>query len=279
MENGNGGTHLDRCLSICQFGGEQCAPGHAYGPAARDHYLIHFVVSGKGTLFADGKTFPVSPGESFVIYPWEITYYQADARAPWHYLWVGFGGRDAENLLNRCGYSRETRVLRSAHPESAGEALTQIARDAASLPLGDLAAIGGLCRFFGAAGDGRAQSGNPDEPARYYKKALWYIEGRLERGVTVAELAAFVGLCRSQLFRVFKQACGRSPKEEIQRIRLERALSLLQKGGMSVRHVALSVGYSSGAQLSAALNKKSGKPPTVYAGGLTSQELHPPSDS
>ena len=30
-------------LYVCQMGEEACEPSHAYGPAVRDHYLIHFV--------------------------------------------------------------------------------------------------------------------------------------------------------------------------------------------------------------------------------------------
>lgn len=37
-------------LSIFNCGLERCAPGQTWGPGIRDHYLIHLVVSGKGTL-------------------------------------------------------------------------------------------------------------------------------------------------------------------------------------------------------------------------------------
>ena len=37
-------------LSIFNCGLERCAPGQTWGPGIRDHYLIHLVVSGKGTF-------------------------------------------------------------------------------------------------------------------------------------------------------------------------------------------------------------------------------------
>ena len=40
-------------MSLYQFGWEQCQPSHSYGPAARNHYLFHYVISGTGTLMAD----------------------------------------------------------------------------------------------------------------------------------------------------------------------------------------------------------------------------------
>ena len=37
-------------LSIFNCGLERCAPGQTWGPGIRDHYLIHLVVSGKGSF-------------------------------------------------------------------------------------------------------------------------------------------------------------------------------------------------------------------------------------
>ena len=42
---------IDLCMY--QFGYEQCDPGHSFGPATRNHYLFHYVLSGTGTLMAD----------------------------------------------------------------------------------------------------------------------------------------------------------------------------------------------------------------------------------
>ena len=42
---------IDLCMY--QFGYEQCDPGHSFGPATRNHYLFHYILSGTGTLMAD----------------------------------------------------------------------------------------------------------------------------------------------------------------------------------------------------------------------------------
>ena len=56
-------------LSIFNCGLERCAPGQTWGPGIRDHYLIHLVVSGKGTFEVGGKTFEVVPGDLFFARP------------------------------------------------------------------------------------------------------------------------------------------------------------------------------------------------------------------
>ena len=43
-------NYVDLCLY--QFGREQCPPAHSFGPATRNHYLFHYVLSGTGKLIA-----------------------------------------------------------------------------------------------------------------------------------------------------------------------------------------------------------------------------------
>ena len=46
-------------LRLYQYGWEQCAPLHSFGPFVRNHYLFHYVISGRGMLDsndADGVT-------------------------------------------------------------------------------------------------------------------------------------------------------------------------------------------------------------------------------
>ena len=59
---------IDLCMY--QFGYEQCDPGHSFGPATRNHYLFHYVLSGTGTLMANNskgetRTYSVKSGQGF----------------------------------------------------------------------------------------------------------------------------------------------------------------------------------------------------------------------
>ena len=37
-------------LYLCFCGYEACQPFHSYGPAVRPNYVIHYIISGKGTF-------------------------------------------------------------------------------------------------------------------------------------------------------------------------------------------------------------------------------------
>ena len=82
------------CTSIYihQCGTEKCQNGHSYGPAMREHYLIHCIFTGKGRFYDGLRNYDLRKGQGFLILPGIISLYQADMQEPWHYGWVGFGG-------------------------------------------------------------------------------------------------------------------------------------------------------------------------------------------
>ena len=40
-------------LTLYQYGYEKCRPLHSFGPSIRNHFLFHYIISGKGTLLVD----------------------------------------------------------------------------------------------------------------------------------------------------------------------------------------------------------------------------------
>ena len=72
-------------LSFGFAGREQCMGSHSFGPAKRAHYLIHFIIKGKGVFFADEKKYVLKQRDMFLIRPGETTFYYADEEDPWEY--------------------------------------------------------------------------------------------------------------------------------------------------------------------------------------------------
>ena len=95
-------------LSMYQFGYEKTDPAHSFGPAARNHYLFHYILSGTGMLNADDsngntKTYHVKSGQGFMIYPNQITTYVSDRNLPWEYIWIEFDGLRVREALGIAG--------------------------------------------------------------------------------------------------------------------------------------------------------------------------------
>ena len=243
-------------LSVKQFGTEQTAPSHRFGPHVRDYYLIHYVLSGKGTLTAGGQNHSIAAGQAFVIFPGQVTVYQADAAVPWHYGWVGFTGAEAAALLGSAGAARTSPVLRCRHNLFA--VIQQMKQDVA-LPHSELALTGGLMRFLAMLCDRDSQSAS--SARALYEKALWYFRGNYPRPITIEGTARFIGLSRSQLFRVFRGECGRSPKQVLTALRLEEACRLLTETDLSAQEIAYAVGIPSASRFCAVFQARYGLTP------------------
>ncbi|MEW6641264.1 MAG: AraC family transcriptional regulator [Pseudomonadota bacterium] len=76
-------------------------------------------------------------------------------------------------------------------------------------------------------------------------KALWFIESKIERGATLAEIAHFAGVTRYHLCRAFGEATGLSVMRYMRARRLSLAARQLADGAPDILTVALDAGYGS----------------------------------
>ena len=244
-------------LRVCQIGQEECEPLHQYGPAVRDHILLHFVASGKGSFYSRGEIYPVSTGQGFAIFPDQLTTYRADKHDPWRYSWVGYVGFEAEVLSRRVGLSREQPIYEVSDIKRAVSLIAQMRIDAANLRMGAMSAVGGLYQLLSIIGEGQ-RTATQDDAQSDFEKAMWFMQGNYSRSITVEDVADYVRLSRSQLFRVFKRAIGTGPKRCLSEIRAKRAQALIADSSLTLFAVAASVGLSSGARLNALLKEITG---------------------
>src|SRR5574344_1557383 len=102
-------------LNCC--GCSKTEPLHSFGPAAKPHYLIHFVLIGKGIFRFGDKEYHLEADYGFLIEPEELAFYQADEKDPWTYVWVGFAGSEAKSDLSAMGLDSRHPVFKSEHSE------------------------------------------------------------------------------------------------------------------------------------------------------------------
>ena len=91
-------------LSIFNCGLQSCERGYTWGPGVRDHYLIHYVVDGKGTYTVNNTVYELRAGDIFLAKPSQLITYSADKEEPWEYYWVGFNGACANKLVQQAPF-------------------------------------------------------------------------------------------------------------------------------------------------------------------------------
>ena len=238
-------------------GCEDCEGGHTYGPAVRDHYLIHYVRSGRGRFSFAGREYALSAGQCFLICPGEITVYTADAEDPWRYTWLAFSGERAPAFLRSAG-------LGPGNPVVAGAAVASFFEDLhgrilnGSVGGNDFSMISLLYAFFAALPHEKEA---PPQKETYVGKARNYVAKMYQNPVSVGRLAAYCGLDRHYLCRIFKAETGLTPQAYILGFRMRRARELLLTSSLSVGDVARSVGYTDVYNFSRMFKKKYGSSP------------------
>lgn len=95
-------------------------------------------------------------------------------------------------------------------------------------------------------------------------RALRYIHTHAHHGIVVNDVLREVPISRRSLEIQFRSYLGRSPAEEIRRIRLERGRQLLGRRELSITEIALACGFSNATRFGVAFRKCFGTTPRSF---------------
>jgi len=251
-------------LTVCNTGVHRCEGGYSWGPGVRDHYLMHYIISGKGVYQTGGKTFKLSGGDLFLACPDENIFYQADEKEPWEYCWVGFHGTEARLLLDQTDLNPEVPVLRKVSRDVYKQ-MMRIYDSRGSLSHQAAFMTGALYQMLAALiRDRRVQT--VQNAVGSVQRACDFIANNFAMPISVEDIAAHVGLSRSRLYRLFMEEMHLSPVQVLTQVRIRQACALLRRGDLSVKAVAASVGYENQLYFSRRFREIMGMPPTEFAG-------------
>ncbi|HEY5585065.1 MAG TPA: AraC family transcriptional regulator [Ruminiclostridium sp.] len=244
-------------------GWEDCENGHAFGPASREYYLLHYIISGSGIFQRNGQNHSLSKGSMFLIRPYELTFYKADDNDPWEYIWIGFTGQLVPELLEHSGFSDNNCTL--CNPSLRNTFLSM--KEAVNLPhSAEIFLCSKIFEFF----SNLHEEFNPEltgtTGSLYSKRAKDHIMANYANHISVESIANMLGIDRRYLCRVFHKNTGDTPQNFLVNYRLEKAAVLLDKHGYSVSEAARSTGYEDIYNFSKMFKKKYGVPPSRYLG-------------
>lgn len=236
-------------LNPVQFGHEICEASHAFGPAVRTHWLLHYVVSGFGYFTREQITHEVGAGQIFVIPPYVETYYEADRERPWQYIWIGFTTQDALPEV----FSRPVITC-----PDVGDLFNEM-MTCGSMENGRSAFLAGCLWKLTAV---LLEKGKPK--ADVIDKALSCMHSEYYKGITVREIADRLGMDRSYFSTIFSGRVGIPPGEYLINLRLQKAAELMRLHGECASTAAISVGYDDICHFSKIFKKHFGMSPRAY---------------
>ena len=251
---------------LCFCGYAKCSPLHSFGPAVRPNYILHYIMEGKGKFLVNGEEYNLQKGQGFLIEPEVQTFYQADEEVPWTYLWIGFGGKKAEDYLRDLGLNKKQLIFQCGCGEELKKIVYSMLKHRKYTAANEYFLEGLLYTFFGTLKENMEIAGNAGEKDGnlYVRKAVEFIQNNYADPVRVKDIADYVGVNRSYLYTLFQDNLQLSPKEYLTNFRLTRAAELLQLTDLSVETVAMSCGYQDALGFSKIFKAKMGITPSAY---------------
>ncbi|MBE7010025.1 MAG: AraC family transcriptional regulator [Ruminococcaceae bacterium] len=201
-------------LFPCDLGHERCISGHSFGPSIRNYHLVHYVVSGSGTLYKEGQSYPVKAGQIFVIYPREVTTYTADEKDPWQYIWIGFSGKMAERLD----------ALSSPVQNYSANTFFELLKASDYVSTREEFVISKLYEMMSVLFESKQAS------VPYEQQVINLVQANYMLPITVESISETINVDRRYLSRIFKKRRGQTISEYLIRTRLKHASKFLSEG-------------------------------------------------
>ncbi|ELC8350889.1 AraC family transcriptional regulator [Clostridium perfringens] len=255
-------------MNVDECGIEQGIPGLGYNYEVLKNAVIHYVTKGYGTFKFNGKVFNLKQGDIFILLKGMQVEYVASIDDPWEYYWIGFSGSNANEYLNRTSITNSCvanckenskipqiilnmcEISKTYNPSRSDDIL--LLKELYSL-------LYALIEEFPKPFEYKDK-----ELHTYIQDALNFINFNYMHSITVQEIADYVNLSRSYLYKMFIKNLGISPQRYLINLRMYKATLLLKGTKLPIGEVASSVGYSDSLLFSKTFSKHFSMSPLNY---------------
>lgn len=265
-------------LNVLFAGESQTKPDHALGPKIYDYYLLHAIVSGRGTFRTETDVYELGAGDCFLIHPGQLVSYISCHADPWKYRWVAFTGEAGQSLVESAGFLPGCPVLNTTKEskESKVPEYMQNIQERFHLKQesAHTAAIGYLHLIWAeimncSTKPSRLTVMEP-QVQRTVKQIINYMTSQYAHPVSIEQMCASLGYNRAYLSRIFKKETGISPVTYLLKLRIDQAKRLLrERPELSVEQISASVGLTDPLYFSRQFKRFCGQSPTSYRKEIT----------
>jgi AraC-like DNA-binding protein len=236
-------------------------------------YQIVFVAAGRGVFETAGRgEVGVAAGSVLLLFPGVWHRYRPVPETGWREYWVSFTGDWMDRLVRHRFFSADRPLVAAGAADALvgtfEQLLGRLLAEPAGFPHLIAADVMELLALIAAAGGEETQQlimqGPRDVSSltdRLVAEALRVIWSGTHDNLKVAALAKQLDTTARSLERRFKQALGRTVKEEILRCRLDRVRRLLADTDLPISEIVAASGFTSTDALTRAVRKAEGLAP------------------
>lgn len=108
------------------------------------------------------------------------------------------------------------------------------------------------------------EAGTEDPHLPIVRRMVEFIRSHYMERITLEQIAASGGVCRSSCCQLFKKHLGHTPNDYLNSYRLERGVELLRSGSLSVTEIADRCGFSSSSYFTELFTRSKGCSPSAF---------------
>lgn len=248
-------------LDLVNAGEQACPSGHRF-QGRHAHFVIHYVLSGRGSFQMNGHRSPLTKGGLFFCPADTSVDYQADEQNPWRYLWVGFQGEGAARLGRRIPIIAEGGAFQSP-PNPHFPAIIRGLIDAfiGRRPGFEMRA---LSEFYALVGQLPGHSAEDEKSENHVDAAIDFLRRHHSQPIDVNDISTALGLERSYLSSFYKRTTGETLFQTLENLRLALAKKLLIESPLRISEIAHSCGYEDPAVFMKMFRRRMGQSPGLW---------------
>ena len=228
---------------IHNVGFSACPPNYTYSWDTRDYYLLHYIISGKGIYTAGNKNYELGKNNGFLITPNSTIMHLSDIKDPWTLYWVGFNGKFIEKYLKEAGLDEDHLIFRYEKDDFIQICIENIYNNIRKANLSNVTLAGHLYLLLGNLIEQTKATNEDIISLNHFEKAARYIKINIRNKISIEKLAEEHNVDPSQMYRSFKRHCGLSPKQYLEKQKIDKACDLIKKTDLSFSEISEFLGY------------------------------------
>lgn len=240
-------------------------------PNGVGQYILIYCVKGSGWYSVFGKRYEIKEQQYFIIPQGEPHIYASNNDDPWTIYWVHFTGSMAPIFGDNCYTPTDITTATTSRIADRNNIFEEIfltlsdnygldnLRYASSLLYGFLASFKYIKQFRNYnAQDARLANND------IISAAVRFMNENIEKQLTLAQVADYIGYSTSQFSLIFKSKTGHSPLNYFNMLKVQRACKFLETTDLKINQICSKVGIDDSYYFSRLFSKTVGISPKQY---------------
>lgn len=241
---------------------EQC---HIVRKEGCNIYQIIFSKKGSGVLKINGKEEKIPEGSYFYLKANEAHEYYKES-STWETHWIMFSGENIEKTLSSLSF-KESKVFFNSNNINISKIYNDIIFILNSQDkYKGFIASSYLYKLLTELYINRVEENNDNSDIGIINPVVQYINNNFKEDIELETLANIVNVTPQYLCKVFKKKLSMRPFEYITRCRIQEAKKLLTSSDMTIKDIAILVGYRNNSYFCAIFKKYELLSPSEFRG-------------